>query len=686
MKRYSFRIVIAGLKDDVLRLFENNPALGQKALSTVNDPANGIANNMKLLAAWCMLNPAFTLQSVKYVIEHIVSEKLNYKILLSDKSLVITSNSEEKPFRDPVDLAAYLDSQIRTSQQVSTKTDIEPIMQSPDGKIKIFQVTGEFAPQIAQSLAGDTTWCITKPASGMYYSYRFGKGSTFYFVFDENMEGTSLEKVAIDFPKFTFDPVLGVFPVKRVDLTDLSNRTGPNLTANIPGVKGRNWNAYQSYLQQNGIDVDEKDENGAKKLRNIPITPQEKEEHEILKESIPTLEGFLDLLKGDNLRNDLAKKYIARSHALTFEQWDWLINNPNQITFELLSQYISSSYLIDHQIEDVKKFPKLLKRLRGVVLNTVEQHKVLEDKYKSIFTPDELRQIYLKLPDEGISFFPKDTLTDEEIIAEFDKDPEKFIQNISSNKRFDFLKPEILEKILQLSQTKNINLLLFPYKIFFPNATMSDLAAYISKFPDCNIGTLAIPLDVLLNPKFIRLLIAHGFTGWYKMFTESSNFIRGRGLSVENVLLYLFKQDMDLILHFPKSILKKYGIETSLATNAPDLAHKILANPEYADRFNLPKLYKELRLTEQGKNNNWIQRLPSEALLYEDFRTPTQIDEGQTPEVPQDNQDNQDNNQNPMVGIMKKLDDSGMYDVADKVQNYWKRTVDKTKESLDKLS
>ena len=41
---------------------------------------------------------------------------------------------------------------------------------------------------------------------------------------------------------------------------------------------------------------------------------------------------------------------------------------------------------------------------------------------------------------------------------------------------------------------------------------------------------------------------------------------------------------------------------------------------------------------------------------------------------------------NPMVGFMKKLDDSGMYGVADKVQDAWKRSVDKTKESLNKLS
>jgi hypothetical protein len=60
---------------------------------------------------------------------------------------------------------------------------------------------------------------------------------------------------------------------------------------------------------------------------------------------------------------------------------------------------------------------------------------------------------------------------------------------------------------------------------------------------------------------------------------------------------------------------------------------------------------------------------------------PQQIEVGELPEnTPENNQSN------PRVGFMKKLDNSGMYGVADKVQNLWKRTVDKTKESLDKLS
>jgi hypothetical protein len=676
MKRYSFKIIVAGLKEDVNRLFENNPSDVQRVISTINDPANNIASNMQTLAAWCMLDPNFTIQSIKYIIEHIVSEKLKYKVLLRDKTLVILSNSEEKPFKNPIDLGVYLDSQIRTTKKVSTQSDIEPIMQSPDGKIKIFKVSGDYAPAVAATLGSDTDWCITKPYSGMYHSYRFSRGSTFYFVFDENMAGTSLEKVAIDFPKFTFDPVLGVFPVKRVDLTDLTNRTGPNLTQKIPGVKGKNWNAYQAYLRNNGIDTQERDENNQLKLRNEPITSQEKEEHELLKTRRETLDEFLELLKGENLREDLAKKYLARGHYLTTEQFDWLVNNQNQITLELLSQYISYDLITDWEVAEIKKIPKLLKRLKGIAISLMEQKGYLDEKYKSIFTTDELRELYPLQTFESLSFFPEGVLSEEEIISEFNKDPEKFTQMIMSKRRFDFITPEVREKILQLSQTKGINLLLMPYELFFPNPTMSELAAYISKFPDCILGDTTLPLGVLFNSKFIRLLLSYGFTGWYKMFTQPSNLAR-RVTYLESNLALIFRQDIDLISHFPKSEIKKlHYFEDLLVHNAPDLVQAILANPKYANRFNLKKLK-----SEKSTYMPLIAPLPTIEGLEK--RDGTKIEEGELPEVtPEETQENQ----NPMVGLMKKLDDSGMYGVADKVQNLWKSTVDKTKESLDKLS
>ena len=84
------------------------------------------------------------------------------------------------------------------------------------------------------------------------------------------------------------------------------------------------------------------------------------------------------------------------------------------------------------------------------------------------------------------------------------------------------------------------------------------------------------------------------------------------------------------------------------------------------------------------------QQSATERSLEEAYQAVPKFEMGELPENtavnPQENPEETSETQNPMVGLMKKLDDSGMYGVADKVQNLLKRTVDKTKESLDKLS
>jgi hypothetical protein len=71
MKKYSFRIIVAGIKEDVQKLFPDHRAYGMQILRLVNDSSNGIPQNMKLLAAWCFLNPSTSLPDVRHVIEHI---------------------------------------------------------------------------------------------------------------------------------------------------------------------------------------------------------------------------------------------------------------------------------------------------------------------------------------------------------------------------------------------------------------------------------------------------------------------------------------------------------------------------------------------------------------------------------------------------------------------------------------
>ena len=302
MKRYSFRVIVASLKEDVQKLFPEHQAYGIQILRLLNDTSNGIPQNMKLLAAWCFLDPSTSVPVVRHVIEHIIYEKITYKISPKRKTATLGLSEGERTFSKPSELIAFLDAQIRTSvAEVSIETDIEPLIQSEDGRIKIYKVFGENAPQIAKKLAGDTTWCITKPNSGMYYFYRNQTGSTFYFVFDENMKGTPLEKVAVDLNTSKKGEI--------VRLTDLNNRTGENLTADVPGSEGTDWKAYSSYLTQSGIDLNEQEENGQNKLRREPLTQVEIEEQTLLGEPLSTLEDFKKLFTNENIRRNFPSKY-----------------------------------------------------------------------------------------------------------------------------------------------------------------------------------------------------------------------------------------------------------------------------------------------------------------------------------------------------------------------------------------
>jgi hypothetical protein len=148
----------------------------------------------------------------------------------------------------------------------------------------------------------------------------------------------------------------------------------------------------------------------------------------------------------------------------------------------------------------------------------------------------------------------------------------------------------------------------------------------------------------------------------------------------------MLKKDITLLSLIPKIDIPKAtsgyrSTEEYLATTVPDLFEQIISNPEYANKFNRLRLLQFSKLP--GKKDEYdtyhTSRANQTMQIFE--QEPQQIEVGELPEnTPENNQSN------PMVGFMKKLDNSGMYGVADKVQNLWKRTVDKTKESLDKLS
>jgi hypothetical protein len=728
MKRYSFRIIVASTKDDILKLFSERQAYGMQILRLVNDEANSIPQNMKFLAAWCFLEPSTEIPDVRRIIEQIIYEgiKIN-KTSPKNKTITLELSGQERTFSEPSELIAFLDSQVRTSvKEVSIDTNMEPIIQSPDGKIKIFRVSGEYAPLIAKKLGGDTTWCITKPSTGMYYFYR-SNGSTFYFVFDENMKGTPLEKVAVDLKVSEKS--------STVELTDLQNRTGQNLTSDIPGQKGKDWNSYSSYLKKSGVDLNEQDENGQTKLRPEPKTQVEIEEQNLLGKNISSLEEFKKLFTNDNIFRNFPSKYLARGHKLTEEQFDWLFNNQNQVNTSLIFQYMESAELSYYQREKIKKVPKFLKRLKAVYANILEQTGQMSIYNRYLFTPEELKALDLSKNNEGIFFFPENYLEPEIIEREFDKDPENFINTMGG--RFDmvtpkikdiilekkgifffpshlltpelienefekdperfienikksmfgenYVTPKIVDRIYEISIEKGENLLYLPYQLFFPKATLVELAQYIAKFPDTNYTDLKLPKGLLLDPKFLKLLSSLGYNGWTKMFKTNSDFVR------------LIKRDITLLSFIPKEDIPNTAglgnasrIEEYLAKFAPDILKQIISNSQYAQKFDRLKLLRFSKFPRKNHMDEYdkFQQSAAERSLEDAYQAVPKFEMGELPENSTVNvqETPEETKENPMVGLMKKLDDSGMYGVADKVQNLLKRTVDKTKESLDKLS
>ena len=147
------------------------------------------------------------------------------------------------------------------------------------------------------------SFCIGQPGNTMYKSYRDSGVSTFYFIVDRNrFEKNEDGSVNLD------DPLhIVVFDVKRdgIELTDANNTTG-RIAEYDEDVDG-----YVDYLKSKGVPVN--------KLVNRPKTDQERKEDELLGQPNSSLEWF------KKLPIEYKSSYIGRGHALTDEQFDYLM-------------------------------------------------------------------------------------------------------------------------------------------------------------------------------------------------------------------------------------------------------------------------------------------------------------------------------------------------------------------------
>lgn len=140
------------------------------------------------------------------------------------------------------------------------------------------------------------SFCIGQPGNTMYQSYRDSKGSSFYYIVDTNRDGSDpLHIVVFDNTKH------------GIELTDANNTTGRIAEF------GEDVDGYLDYLTSKGVPVE--------KLAHKPKTPEEEEEQRLLGKANSSLEWFA------KLPYEMKSKYIGRGHALTDEQFDYLLGS-----------------------------------------------------------------------------------------------------------------------------------------------------------------------------------------------------------------------------------------------------------------------------------------------------------------------------------------------------------------------
>jgi hypothetical protein len=159
-------------------------------------------------------------------------------------------------------------------------------------------------------------FCIGQPANTMWQSYRDQKGSTFYYITDENRElNDPLHIIVLDHTQH------------GIELTDANNTTG------TIAEYGTDVNGYVEYLKSKGAPVD--------KLINLPKTPEEEAETAKLGSSNEDLNWFKDLSYEEK------SKYIGRGHLLGDEQFKYLWQYKNDKGgYKLLHQYLDTGQAI----------------------------------------------------------------------------------------------------------------------------------------------------------------------------------------------------------------------------------------------------------------------------------------------------------------------------------------------------
>lgn len=353
---YNHRIITAGLKDDIIKIFEFQKFDDEEiadALKLVyeNDPETNnpkINNYFKRLAAWIFARnqePYDLIDSLEKAIRITRNKPIEERLQIDDVRVrldaVFIKNKELKTFNE---LAEYIHEKYPTVR-VDTTPTIQPTEDQKnivfdDNGIKIFEINDV---QQSREASSGTTWCIGEEGGkNMWQYYRDHFASSFFIVHDSNPPDQNLRKVAIDFQKDN-----------KITLTDIRNHTGTELS------NGWKWNQYKDYLSSKNVNFNATRINPTSNEEELIFENKPLDKKQILQAATFSLIIKLDMNDVKRWQNqrcviryddvdffrELTNPILASERRLVYE-----VDNPDAINY--LSRWIGLGHKVDDDVFD----------------------------------------------------------------------------------------------------------------------------------------------------------------------------------------------------------------------------------------------------------------------------------------------------------------------------------------------
>ena len=382
MKRYSYRIIIAGIKEDIQGIC-NWLEKDDEYCKDLRESVKTYESRFQVLAAWLSARDVNPEEYVLALQKYIDSRRLEpSKIKVSKNAIQINDDkfTEQNPKESKANAlkfteyihANYPVLEVEKTQDNFVSDEDIPVVANKDNSIQIFEINN--ANDGRRLVGNDTKWCIgyTGP-NNMWQSYRDSHDASFFVVVDNNPPTPEQRKVAIDFTGHN-----------QVLLTDIPNRTGRTLS------NGMDWDAYSNYLKGKGVNLGatrENPETGEEELilKNKARTPEEiiqsavfSERRFLTKELLKEWQLGLSTVDTSLFQIDFYEEYIKPNMALAYARNHMQIKNPGANYYT--ARWMSLGKDVDPEVVDL-----MMNSVGGMDILSKYVNTGMEIKYQDIY-------------------------------------------------------------------------------------------------------------------------------------------------------------------------------------------------------------------------------------------------------------------------------------------------------------